>query len=148
MTPEPQQVPATGERGADTDGVVRDFEKQENTFRPGLRLRSLRFISDDELELDFEGLDAPDATFRATRTWLEDSGSWLYNVDEDFSRLYRGVPLLTAGLAVNAAIRGAWMARADELPTGESWDHEFAAAQTELERRSKEPQPAAGSDPA
>lgn len=114
--------------------MCRDFEKQENTYRPGLRLRSLRFITDDEIELDFEGIDAPDATFRASREWVTGLG-WLHNFDEDFGRLYRGVPLLTAGMGVNAVIRGAWIARADELPTGESWQREFDAGKAELARR-------------
>ncbi len=147
MPTQPPRHPATSAPRADTGTMTSAPKPAESTLRPALRLRSLRFITDDEIELDFEGLDAPDATFRATRTWLEDIGIWLYNFDEAFDRLYRGVPIFQAGHSANSAITGAWAARDDVLPTGASYDRKYTAARAEVERRWKESHPDPDGDP-
>ena len=54
--------------GGETDSMPRDFEMEQHDYRPGLRHRGLRFVSDDEIELDFEGLDTHDRTFLVPRT--------------------------------------------------------------------------------
>jgi len=46
--------------------MVRDFEREQHTYRPGLRLRGLRFLSDTEIELDCEGMETADRTFVAS----------------------------------------------------------------------------------
>lgn len=115
--------------------MPKDFEAEQHTYRPGLRLRGLRFLSDDEIELDFEGLDTGDRVYHARREWLADRGFWLYNFDDEFARLYRGVPILSAGMSLNPLILAAWSARLDELPSDEEWQREFDERRAELGRR-------------
>ena len=81
--------------------MPRDFEMEQHEYRPGLRFRGLRFVSDDEIELDFEGLDTGDRSFRARRS--EHGGIPLWTYDEEFRRLYSGVPCLTAGSSLKKA---------------------------------------------
>lgn len=117
--------------------TIRDFEREQHEYRPGLRLRGLRFLSDDEIELDFEGLGTADRTFLARREHVDGIG-WLYNYDEEFGRLYRGVPILSCGYSLNPLIREAWTARADQLPADEAWQQLFDERRAELRRRWEE----------
>lgn len=116
----------------------RDFEQEQHEYHPGLRLRGLRFLSDDQIELDFEGLGTADRTFVARREWLDSQGFWLMNFDEEFSRLYRGVPLLSIGHSLNPLIRQAWAARSDQLPADDAWQRLFDERRAELARRREE----------
>lgn len=99
--------------------MVRDFEREQNTYRPGLRLRSLRFLSDTEIELDFEGIETPDRTFVASRSEGPIPG---VNFDGEFSRLYRGIPYVSVGHSFNPLIGQMFVARHDELPADEAWE--------------------------
>jgi hypothetical protein len=98
--------------------VVRDFEQEQHSYRPGLRLRAMRFRSDTEIELDFEGIGTADRTFVVRR---DAAAAPVISFDEEFARLYIGVPCLTAGSSLNPLVGQMFVARGDELPADEQW---------------------------
>lgn len=99
--------------------MVRDFEREQHTYRPGLRLRAMRFRSDTEIELDFEGIGTADRTFTVRR---DVAGAIpLLSFDDEFSRLYRGTPCISAGNSLNLLASQMFIARGDELPIDEEW---------------------------
>ena len=51
------------------------------SYIPGLRLRAIRFIDENALEFDFEGIDAPDEAFVLTRR--SDNGAGTSAASED-----------------------------------------------------------------
>ena len=69
--------------------MVRGFEREQHTYQLGLRLRGLRFLSDSEIEMDFEGIGTTDRTFVANSLSGPIAG---FTFDAEFSRLYRSVP--------------------------------------------------------
>jgi len=119
--------------------MVRDFEREQHEYRPGLRLRSLVFISDDEIELSFEGLGTADRTWRVQRR--VHGGIAVINYDEEFNKLYRGIPLVSCGHSLNPLVHQAWVARGDQLPIEESWERVFEEGKAELARRWAETHP-------
>ena len=118
--------------------AIRDFEMEQHEYRPGLRLRSLTFVNDDEIELMFEGIDTADRSWRVRRRRVETSAGAeieMVNFEDDFNRLYRGIPLVSCGFSLNPLVNQAWVARGDQLPIGESWDRVFEEGKAELARR-------------
>ncbi len=79
----------------------------------------MTFLSEAEIELDFEGIDTADRRFVVRREVT--GGITLINFDAEFSRLYRGVPCLTAGTSLNVLAAQMFTARGDELPADEEW---------------------------
>ena len=97
-----------------------------------LRLRGHRFISDNELVLDFEGVGTADQSFVATRT----PGSiQVLNLDAEFSRQFLGVPCLSIGDGYIKLVSQLFEARADPLPAGAEWKRRFDECADELKAR-------------
>jgi hypothetical protein len=118
----------------DEDGqMVRDFEREQHEYRPGLRLRGARFLSDSEIELDFEGLGTPDRVFVARRA-AESAG--LITFDAPFSQLYRGIPCLSAGDSLIPLVSQMFVARGDELPADAAWQRAFDDCKERVAARS------------
>ena len=117
----------------------RDFEMEQHEYFPGLRLRALRFRTDDEIELDFEGLGTADRTFVVRRS-PEGAPIQPFEFEEEFYRLYRGVPILTCGLSLDPLVRQAFVVRGDQLPADEAWQRLFDELHAELTRRWEETQ--------
>ena len=88
-----------------------------------LRLRGHRFLSDDQVELDFEGMGVPDASFVATRR--EHDGMQMIDFDADFGRLYLGVPCLGTGTPYGKFVGALFAARDVQLPAGAAWQRAF-----------------------
>ena len=103
--------------------MVRDFEREEHVYTPGLRLRSLRFVSDCEIELDFEGIGTEDRVFVAR---CQDGAIPLINFDREFERRFRGTPCINAGNSLSPLVSQMFAARRDQLPADESWDRAMA----------------------
>jgi hypothetical protein len=116
--------------------VARDFEREQHTYRPGLRLRGMHFRSDTEIELDFEGIGTVDRTFVVRR---EAAAVPVISFDEEFARLYRGVPCLTAGRSLNPLVGQMFAARGDELPADEEWLRVRDECIEAVELRSRQP---------
>jgi hypothetical protein len=110
--------------------MVQDYEQIEHQYRPGLRLRVIRFVSDTEIELDFEGLDTADRTFRVQRS--EHAGIALITFDDDFCHLYRGIPCLTVGEGLTTLVRGLFAARRDEMPADSEWSRVMQDCQAQV----------------
>ena len=82
-------------------------EPQPVSYSPGLRLRAIRFIDENTLEYDFEGIDAADEMFQLARSNDNRLGIWVYNFEQDFARRYRGVPaVFVVGPALCRGVRG------------------------------------------
>jgi hypothetical protein len=113
--------------------MVQDYEQGEYEYRPGLRLRGTRFISDTEIELDFEGLDTADRTFRAQRR--EHGGIPVVTFDDDFCHLYRGIPCLNVGDGLNTLISRLFAARRDQLPADSEWSRVMEGCQSQVAAR-------------
>lgn len=99
-----------------------EHEPEPVSHVPGLRLRALRFVDDDTLEYDFEGIDAADETFRMSRSNDNRLGIWVYNFDQDFAARYRAVPSVRAGGGLERLGAYFFAARASELPAGASYE--------------------------
>ena len=106
-------------------------EPPHREYTPGLRLRGLRFTGEDEIELDFEGLGTSDRVFYARREHIQDA-LWVINFDEDFGRLYRGIPLLWAGETLEHLVSQAWASRREQLPSDSEWERLFAEGKERL----------------
>ncbi|MBO0822339.1 MAG: hypothetical protein J2P27_00600 [Actinobacteria bacterium] len=113
--------------------MVEDCEHGRHEYRPGLRLRGTRFISDTEIELDFEGLDTVDRTFRAQRD--EHGGIPVFTFDDDFCHLYRGIPCLTMGEELNTLVSRLFAARRDQLPADSEWHRAMEDCQAQVAAR-------------
>lgn len=112
-----------------------DREPAPASYVPGLRLRAVRFIDESTLELDFEGIDAPDETFRLTRSNDNPPGIWIYNFDQHFSGRYRGVPGVRAGTGLERLASYFFAARRSELPVGKSHEQLSAEIRSALAER-------------
>ena len=135
-----RHLSATAARRRDTlEMASRDFETEQQEYRPGLRLRSLEFINDDEIEVTFEGIATSERTWRVRRS--VHGGIPLINWDEEFNNLYRGVPLVSCGHSLDALVNQAWASRDDQLPIEESWERVFEEGKEQLARRWAETHP-------
>lgn len=112
--------------------MAEDHELCEHEYRPGLRLRGTRFISDTEIELNFEGLGTADCTFRAQRG---EHGGIPASPNGDFCRLYRDVLCLTVGAGLNALAGRLFAARRDQLPAGSEWSRMMEDCQAQVGAR-------------
>jgi hypothetical protein len=115
--------------------MTRAWENEVHDYFPGLRFRGLRFLNDREIELDFEGLGTEDRRFLA---FYEDGEIPVINFEDGFSRLYQGIPILTAGKGLPALVGRAVAARKDQLPADQARDELVQELTAELQRRWEE----------
>lgn len=112
-----------------------EYEPDPVSYVPGLRLRAVRFIDENTLEYDFEGIDTADETFRMSRSNDNRLGIWVYNFDQDFGARYRAVPGVRAGAGLERLGAYFFAARCSELPVGSSYERLRAEIQAEFARR-------------
>lgn len=112
-----------------------EHDPEPVSYAPGLRLRAVRFIDDNTLEYDFEGVDAADETFRLTRSKVNRLGIWLYNFDRNFAARYRAVPGVHGGTGLERLGAYFFAARRSELPVGKSWERLKKEIQATLAER-------------
>lgn len=114
---------------------VTEHDPEPVSYVPGLRLRAVRFVDDNTLEYDFEGIDAADETFRLTRSKVDRLGIWLYNFDQDFVARYRAVPGVYGGTGLERLGAYFFAVRRSELPVGRSWERLKREIQARLAER-------------
>lgn len=102
----------------------------------------MRFIDERTLDLDFEGIDAPDETFRLTRSNDNSLGIWVYNFDQHFSKRYRSAPGVRAGAGLERLASCFFAARRSELPVGTSYEQLSAEIRSAVAERWAKDHPA------
>ncbi|HEX7160974.1 MAG TPA: hypothetical protein VF223_07025 [Trebonia sp.] len=117
-----------------------DYEPDPVSYCPGLRLRAIRFVDENTLEYDFEGVEVEDETFRLSRSWVNGPGIWLYNWDRDFENRYRGM-LLHPGAGLERLGSYFFAARRSELPAGASYERCREESQAEAAERWRQDHP-------
>jgi len=103
-------------------------------YRPGLQFRGMRFVTDTVIELDFEGLGTADRTFQAELVGVGDGKFSVMQMDDEFSRLYRGVPCLSVGHSLNPMLMQAFNVRRDQLPADSEWERVNAECRERVTR--------------
>ena len=118
-----------------------DREPEPVSYSPGLRLRAIRFIDENTLEYEFEGIDAADETFQLVRSNDNRLGIWIYNFGQDFDKRYRGVPFVFAGAGLERLGSYFFAARYSELPVGASYEQLKAELRDALAERWRQDRP-------